>query len=109
MKFSKRVRFCREHIFLRDNFTCQYCNKKLSSKLLTIDHVIPLSRGGKNKWTNVVAACSKCNNVKGNKTPDEARMPLLSKPYAPKSLPHKTWMDKQTNYPEQWMQYLDVG
>lgn len=109
MKFQKRVRFCREHIFLRDNFTCQYCHKKLPSKLLTIDHVMPLSRGGKNKWTNVVAACGKCNNVKGNKTPEEARMPLLSKPYAPKSLPQKKWMNKKSKYPEEWMPYLGAG
>lgn len=77
--------------------------------MLTIDHVIPLSRGGKNKWTNVVAACSKCNNLKGSKTPDEANMPLNIKPYTPKNLPYKKWENKKSNYPDEWIPYLGAS
>ena len=58
---------------------------KCTADKLTIDHVIPRSRGGKNDWLNLVTACKKCNQKKGNKTPEEAGMPLLKKPIVPKS------------------------
>lgn len=70
----------RKGIFRRDNFQCGYCG---SSKELTIDHIVPRSRGGKNSWTNLVTCCSKCNIKKGNKTPDEARMNLKIRVYEP--------------------------
>lgn len=74
------MRVNRQRIFKRDNYQCVYCG---SHKDLTIDHVLPRSRGGKNTWTNLVSCCSKCNLKKGNKTPDEANMRLRSKPYEP--------------------------
>jgi CRISPR/Cas system Type II protein with McrA/HNH and RuvC-like nuclease domain len=70
----------RKRIFKRDKSTCQYCGSK---KNLTIDHVIPRSRGGGNTWTNLVTCCSRCNVYKGNKTPKEANMKLINKPYEP--------------------------
>jgi len=70
----------RKRIFKRDKSTCQYCGSK---KHLTIDHVIPRSRGGENTWTNLVTCCSRCNVYKGNKTPKEANMKLINKPYEP--------------------------
>ena len=70
----------RKRIFKRDKSTCQYCGSK---KHLTIDHVMPRSRGGENTWTNLVTCCSRCNVYKGNRTPKEANMKLLNKPYEP--------------------------
>lgn len=71
----------RKEILRRDAHQCQYCGNR---KQLTIDHVIPLSIGGKHIWNNVVIACSTCNSRKGNKTPEEAKMTLLKQPKAPK-------------------------
>lgn len=77
-------RLSRKAIYQRDGNTCQYCGKKLMTKELTLDHVLPLSLGGKTSWTNLVVACFPCNNKKGNKTPDGARMDLIRKPFKPK-------------------------
>jgi|TARA_R110002096_G_scaffold143116_2_gene298740 5-methylcytosine-specific restriction endonuclease McrA len=73
----------RPNVIWRDNNTCQYCNKKFLSSDLTLDHVMPKSRGGENIWTNLVASCKKCNQKKGNKTPEEADMKLIKKPVKP--------------------------
>jgi 5-methylcytosine-specific restriction endonuclease McrA len=77
----RMIELSRKNIIRRDNYRCQYCGKKTST--LTIDHVIPKSRGGTDTWDNLVAACVKCNNKKGNRTPSEANMPLLKKPRKP--------------------------
>jgi len=77
---STPLRLNRKRIFKRDNHECCYCGSK---KHLTLDHVVPRSRGGKNSWTNLVTCCSPCNIKKGNKTPDEALMKLHTKPYEP--------------------------
>lgn len=71
----------RREVFRRDNFTCQYCGKH--SAMLTIDHVIPRSRGGEHTWTNVVAACASCNHHKGGKKLEDAGMRLLRIPREP--------------------------
>lgn len=65
---------------VRDRYLCVYCK---SNRDLTIDHVIPASRGGKNSFENCVTACRTCNNKKGNRTPREAKMFLKKQPYAP--------------------------
>jgi 5-methylcytosine-specific restriction endonuclease McrA len=70
----------RREVLRRDHHTCQYCG---STHNLTLDHVVPLSRGGSHSWDNVVTACERCNQRKGNRTPEEANMPLRSKPRAP--------------------------
>jgi len=80
---DKKVRFSRQSVFKRDSYTCQYCAKKLSRKDLTIDHVVPRSRGGLTNFKNIVAACFKCNTKKANRTPEEAQMPLRTKPTIP--------------------------
>jgi len=74
---TARVRFNRKWVFLRDNYQCQYCHKDLTSKECTIDHVVPVSKGGKTVWHNVVTACYSCNNNKGNKS--EPRPKVLPK------------------------------
>lgn len=73
----------REILYARDRFLCAYCGDEFDGYKLTIDHVHPQSRGGKNIWTNCVTACKACNHKKANRTPEEARMPLLYLPYAP--------------------------
>lgn len=82
--FSREIPFTQENVFRRDNYTCQYSGRKLSRLELSIDHVIPLSRGGKNVWENVTTSCIKINNFKNNRTPEEAGLKLLRKPFAPK-------------------------
>jgi CRISPR/Cas system Type II protein with McrA/HNH and RuvC-like nuclease domain len=76
----KNLRVNRKRIFKRDNNTCGYCG---SQKNLTIDHIVPKSRGGKNTWENMITCCSRCNSVKDDRTPEEAGMKLKFKPYQP--------------------------
>jgi len=68
----------RLRIYMRDKFRCQYCGDKKPAGELTLDHILPRSRGGDNSPVNVVTACVACNNRKGDRTPAEARMPLLT-------------------------------
>lgn len=70
-------------LFRRDSHLCLYCGHQNADAELTRDHVLPLSRGGKDSWANVVAACRRCNAHKGGRTPEEARMPLLAVPFVP--------------------------
>ncbi len=73
----------RRNILQRDNYCCQYCNS--SGEALSIDHVMPRSRGGTDTWENVTTACLNCNVIKGNRTPEEAKMPLKRSPRRPLS------------------------
>ena len=75
-----RIVLTRKNIMKRDRHICQYCGVRSD---LTLDHVMPKSRGGKDTWENLVTACNKCNVKKGNRTPDEAKMPLKTAPYRP--------------------------
>jgi 5-methylcytosine-specific restriction endonuclease McrA len=77
---SSPLKLNRKRLYRRDDGQCVYCGNK---KGLTIDHVLPKSRGGKNTWTNLVTCCSPCNIKKGNRTPEEAGMKLRKKPYEP--------------------------
>lgn len=70
-------------IFSRDNNTCAYCGNRFSHANLTQDHIIPKGQGGSDDWTNLISSCFPCNNRKGNRTPEQAQMPLLFEPYAP--------------------------
>ena len=76
----REVSTSRKNIFKRDDYTCQYCEIKLDSETATVDHVLPRCRGGKHEWKNVVTCCLKCNHKKGDKTPNEANMPLRKTP-----------------------------
>jgi 5-methylcytosine-specific restriction endonuclease McrA len=79
LPYSK-IALSRRNIMKRDRQTCQYCGIKSD---LTLDHVMPKSRGGRDSWENLTTACNTCNVKKGNRTPEEAGMPLKSKPYRP--------------------------
>lgn len=83
-KFPPRqVKFSRRNIYTRDSHTCQYCGRIPPRDEITIDHIIPRSRGGKSTWENVVLACMKCNTRKGSRLLHEASMKLLSVPKKP--------------------------
>lgn len=73
----------RRAIFIRDNFTCAYCGKTIRDGEITVDHIVPKSRGGKWTWTNLVTSCSECNQKKGDRLPHEAGMSLIYKPKKP--------------------------
>ncbi len=78
--YKSHVPFTKKNVMVRDRHLCVYCK---SSKELTIDHVIPASRGGKTNFENCVTACKPCNNKKDSRTPREAKMFLKRQPYAP--------------------------
>lgn len=85
-KGPKRVALTRRNLLTRDDNRCQYCGERPPVRELTIDHILPRSRGGDSSWTNLVIACGPCNRAKGDKTPEEADMPLLSRPVQPRML-----------------------
>lgn len=103
----KDIPLTRRNVMHRDNYTCQYCGKRGD---LTIDHVIPRSRGGKDTWDNVVVACLRCNVNKGSRTPKEIGYMLSSKPCRPFNFIHFE-LSKQNNHVsckdfEHWRKYL---
>lgn len=102
-----KVPLNRHHLWLRDKGTCQYCGKHLRTQEMTIEHVVPRCQGGLTVWTNVVVACQRCNNRKDNKTPEQAGMPLLTKPVEPKpSDPRYMFRTKSTKMRPEWMKWL---
>ena len=70
-------------LFVRDRHICAYCGRRLPFDLLTREHIVPTSRGGRDTWMNCITACRACNGHKGNRLPDESRMSLLYLPYTP--------------------------
>lgn len=86
-KEKRAIKFNRKNLWKRDKGLCCYCGCRVSMEEYTYDHVIPRSKGGKTSWTNIVVACLKCNHRKADRTPAEAKMPLLKQPEQPKSLP----------------------
>lgn len=96
----KTIKVNRRRVFKRDDYTCLYCGSK---KNLTIDHVIPKSKGGDNSWKNLATSCQRCNSNKGDKTPEQAGMKLRHKPYEPSLFSRviddrveELWVDFQT-------------
>ena len=83
-KINFDVNFNKKAIILRDKSCCQYCGKAVGKRTLSLDHILPVSRGGKNIYTNVVVCCFTCNNFKGNRTPEECNLKLLKTPIKPK-------------------------
>lgn len=78
-RHGRHPRFSKYNIQLRDLFTCQYCSKPFSPGVLTLDHVLPISKGGKTSWTNIVCACQKCNSSKS----DKLHIRPIREPYRP--------------------------
>lgn len=104
--FLDRVAFNKKNILRRDGYTCQYCSRRADR--LTVDHVVPRSRGGETTWTNVVAACLKCNLRKGNKLLDEAGMRLTREPVHPRFLfsVHLLRHPHAGSFLDSWRKYL---
>ena len=98
----KGVNLTRQNIFKRDNHECQYCGTK---KTLTLDHVIPRSKGGLTSWTNLITACNRCNAKKGDRTPEQAEMMLGRKPFKPTYL--MFLRDFSGMFYEEWKPYLN--
>lgn len=94
----------RRTVLARDQYTCQYCGDAPGRADLTLDHVVPRSRGGATEWDNVVAACRPCNQRKGNRTPREAGMPLARSPQRPRFIA-LTFLGEMGNR-EVWSKYL---
>jgi len=99
----KGVTLTRQNVFKRDNFECQYCGTRRD---LTLDHVLPSSRGGTHSWTNLVTACKRCNAKKGDYTPEEAEMVLKRKPHKPS---YALFLRDTTIPQNEWDDYLDSG
>lgn len=98
----KGVVLTRHNIFKRDSFCCQYCGK---DKDLTLDHLIPKSKGGKSTWTNLVTACKSCNAKKGDFTPEQAGLKLLKKPIRPSYVMFLRSTSKSLR--ADWLPYLE--
>jgi 5-methylcytosine-specific restriction endonuclease McrA len=105
---KRHVKFNRRNIFARDHNRCQYCGQKFPVSELSLDHVMPRSRGGKADWENIVCCCVKCNVRKGGRTPDEAHMKLITVPVRPKRSPVVTLRLTSERYAS-WRQFLDAA
>lgn len=100
----KNIILSRKNILRRDGHRCQFCGRGDLS--LTVDHVMPASRGGEDTWENLVCACVKCNNKKGDRTPEEAAMPLRRRPMRPN---HVTFIRQYVGtVQERWKPYLFI-
>ena len=96
----------RKNILLRDRNTCQYCGEGLSAGDLTLDHVVPRSRGGASTWENLVACCHSCNRRKGNQLPNEAGMKLMREPHAFNLHTSRHIMRLMGRSDDKWRKYL---
>ena len=97
----KGMMLSRQNIFKRDGNRCQYCG---ADGFLTLDHVYPKSRGGKTTWDNLITACKHCNAKKGDSTPEEANMPLKTKPYKPSFI--MFLRDFSGNVDDNWLPFV---
>ena len=101
-----RVKFNRRNLFARDGNRCQYCGKRFPAAELSLDHVLPRSRGGGMDWENIVCACVRCNVRKGGRTPGEAGMRLIKPPVRPRSSPSLGVKLANRKY-QSWKTFLD--
>lgn len=113
LKKSHGPRFSRQNVYLRDGFRCQYCQCSGSLLNLTLDHLIPLARGGKTSWENIVTACKACNLRKGARTIEELGIRLARPPGRPQfnttALFALRYGLTSHNIPESWVGYVDLS
>lgn len=102
----QEVKLNRRNIFARDRNRCQYCGKNYPTSELSLDHVLPRSQQGKSSWTNLVCCCVRCNAKKGGRTPDQARMKLITTPRQPRRNPVISLRMGSDKYAS-WKQFLD--
>jgi 5-methylcytosine-specific restriction endonuclease McrA len=100
----REVTFSRKNLYRRDNYMCQYCGIRMPSEELSIDHVIPKSRGGKTAWENCVLACIRCNTKKANKTLREVGFQLIARPEKPRWSPFEEVSRRER--PTSWEKFL---
>ena len=105
---KKAVKFSRQNVYVRDQGKCQYCGQRVPRTDFTYEHVIPRAQGGTTCWENVVVSCVPCNQRKGGRTPEQARMPLLVRPVKPKKLPDLAHLSLsfKPGMPESWKTWL---
>ena len=94
----------RRTVLARDGYACQYCGRQPEKSDLTLDHVLPRCRGGKTSWNNMVTACKRCNQRKGNRTPREAHMSLRDRPRRPRYIAVTVLGDARRH--EVWSKYI---
>ena len=97
-----KARWSAKAMHKRDNHRCGYCG--IQGRELTVDHIVPKSKGGKNTWQNTISACGDCNRRKANRTPTQAGMPLLFQPGVPKG----GLLVFSGSIPEDWAIYVEV-
>ncbi|MCM2371409.1 HNH endonuclease [Aporhodopirellula aestuarii] len=105
---AQTVRFNRRNLFARDEYRCQYCGKVEPMTKLSLDHVVPRSHGGATTWENIVCSCLRCNSRKGGRTPQQARMKLLTNPAKPRFNPLMTHSIDDPRY-ESWKTFLQTS
>ena len=103
---KQAIRFNRRNIFARDGNRCQYCGKRFPTSELSLDHIVPRSRGGEATWENIVCSCVRCNVKKGGRTPEEAHMHLVRQPVKPKRSPLLAMKLGNPKY-QSWKTFLD--
>jgi 5-methylcytosine-specific restriction endonuclease McrA len=106
---KRGVKFSRRNVFIRDDYTCQYCGKKFEAKHLTCDHLIPRSRGGLTEWTNIVTSCIRCNLRKGDKLAEEREMFPRRRPYRPTDYQLLLLSSQVKVLPEFWRDFIFQG
>lgn len=99
------LNYSKYRVFIRDGHICSYCGERFKKSELTIDHVIPKSKGGTTGWKNCVTSCNKCNSKKGDKTPSEAGMELKIVPFAPK-YDYNYFLNWNGVVPKEWEELL---
>ncbi|MHC5001947.1 MAG: HNH endonuclease [Planctomycetota bacterium] len=102
----QQVKLNRRNLYARDSSRCQYCGSHFPTRELTIDHVVPRVQGGEHSWVNLVCACVKCNARKGGRTPAQAHMKLIRKPFQPKRNPAITLRLGNAKY-QSWRAFLN--
>ena len=96
----------KNNILIRDRFSCQYCGKPLKSQEVTLDHIVPKSRGGESNWENLAACCPKCNVLKGSRLPEEAGLTLLKDPRKGSNYHFIHLLRHYGSVDEKWRKYL---
>lgn len=104
-----QVKFSKINLYIRDNYKCQYCDKKFKYSELTIDHIIPRSRGGESTWTNCVTCCYKCNIFKADKNLKNSGLQLMSIPRPPRysDLLKQSILYRTNDIPDIWKEILE--
>lgn len=106
---ARVVRFSRSGVYIRDGFKCQYCGQRYKYEQLTLDHVVPRSKGGQTTYQNTVAACVKCNNSKSDKSCDEWGRWPLKKPVVPAFLPDPGPRVTSATIPPEWEGFVSAA